>query len=72
MKKGDIVQAKIIEHIANQVFIVNFNGSLLRVTNTSGETFRPNQLVELVVLAVDPLAFQLIGKKSNKNISFHV
>ena len=65
MKLGDIVQASVVERVSGEVFIVNFNGRLMRVKNSSGLPMQADQGVKLRVTAIEPLAFQIVGPKRN-------
>ncbi|MCB0357577.1 MAG: hypothetical protein KDD40_11245, partial [Bdellovibrionales bacterium] len=69
MKVGDRVLAKIVERVNGNIFIVNLNGRLLRVKNTTDQDFQAQQQVELKVTAVNPLAFQLAEIQSKFSVS---
>lgn len=59
LKKGEVVQAKVIEVISPSTFIVSFNGDLIRVRNSSGQKFSTGDTVKLKVSQLRPLSFQI-------------
>lgn len=70
MKLGQVVQAKVVERVLGNTYIVNFDNRLLRVVNTSGKRLQASQLVKLKVIALSPLKFQIFG--TSKNISIQI
>lgn len=59
LKTGDLVTAEVLELTSDRYLIVSFSGDLLRIRNKTGQGFRPGEKVELVVIAIEPLSFQL-------------
>ena len=59
MNIGEIIECQFIEQIEPRVFIVSFEGKLLRVQNSTGEKFKVNQTIKLKVVSVSPLSFKL-------------
>lgn len=59
-KIGDEVQARVIERIDAQDWIVSLNGTLIRITNQVGTPLRENQLIWLKVKSLDPAELILI------------
>ena len=73
LKKGDQIVAEIVELVDEQEFIASFQGDLIRVANKSNRTFAPGQKVTLQVIAISPLAFQLMAlPKFKSRISVQV
>lgn len=70
MKIGQVVQAKVVEHILDNTYIVILEGRLIRVVNTSGKKLKTSQLVKLRVVGLAPLTFQIFGL--NKSISIQI
>lgn len=60
LKKGDVVQATVVEGISDYAFIVNFQGDLIRVTNRTPKPFNKGQELQLKVITVAPLSFQVV------------
>lgn len=71
LKKGDLVQAKVIEILPDRACIVSFNGDLVRVKNSSGRIFSAGDTVKLKVTHLDPLSFQ-IPTSSNRHLDRQV
>ncbi len=57
---GQIVQAEFVEQVSPQTFIVNFNGKLMRVKNSTRKIFKPKDKIELKVSSINPLSFTLL------------
>jgi hypothetical protein len=60
LRIGDKVWAQIVEHVSASEFIVSFQGDLIRVRNESLSELSINDKVLVRVMAVNPLAFQLL------------
>lgn len=67
LKVGDKVWAQIVEHISASEFIVSFQGDLIRVRNESLRALSINDKVLVRVVAISPLAFQLLTEKDNSS-----
>lgn len=65
MKIGDRVWAQIVEHVSQDEFIVSFQGDLIRVRNESFKHLSINDKVLVRVVALNPLAFQLLTEKDS-------
>jgi hypothetical protein len=59
VRVGDLILAVVVERASARDLIVSFDGDLLRINNQTGQTFRLGDQVELVVVTVRPLSFQL-------------
>lgn len=70
-KINDVVSAQIVESVAPGEYLVSLDGDLLRVTNSTGHSFNPNEYVLLRVTAVQPLRFQL-ASGGVRNFDWHV
>lgn len=70
-KINDVVSAQIVESVAEGHYIVSLDGDLIRVQNTTGHSFNPNEYVLLRVTAVSPLAFQL-ASGGVRNFDWHI
>ena len=66
LKPGEVVSAEVVETVSNGELIVNFNGDLIRVANESQRKFAPKQSLQLRVMTVSPLSFQLVPEKPNR------
>lgn len=64
---GDQVWAQIVETVSPSEFIVSFCGDLVRVRNESFSTLAKNEKVLVKVVAVSPLAFQLLPSGKYRN-----
>lgn len=65
LKKGDIIPVEIIELISPTEMICSFKGDLLRVRNSTYQRVTEGQLLQLEVLATNPLTLGLpIGPKT--------
>lgn len=56
----------LVEEIISTDLIVNFQGDLIRVGNQSGRRFRPGQRIQLKVIAISPLSFQLLESRQSR------
>ena len=61
-RKGDLLEARIIEMQRDGSFIISFHGDLVRVKNETERTLAEGDLVLLEILTVEPLGFRLIEK----------
>ncbi len=61
-RKGDLLEARIIEMQRDGSFIISFHGDLVRVKNESQRSLAEGDLVLLEILTVEPLGFRLIEK----------
>ena len=59
LRKGDIVEAEVVEIISATAVIVNFSGDLVRIVNETGRALRVGEKYEVRVTGVHPLRFQL-------------
>jgi hypothetical protein len=72
LKIGDLVSAQVVEHIAGQDLIVNFQGDLIRVSNKTPDHFVLGQNIKLKVIRLRPLGFQLLSNKNRNGLSVSV
>ena len=72
LRLNQIIQAQVVEIQSHKSLIVSLSGSLYRVTNTTGKQFKLKQFVNLKVIQVKPLAFQLINQPKSFGISYTV
>ncbi|MCH2532829.1 MAG: hypothetical protein MK008_00135 [Bdellovibrionales bacterium] len=72
LRLNQIIQAQVVEIQRHQSLIVSLSGSLFRVTNTTGKSFQLQEKVNLKVIQVKPLAFQLINQPKSFGISYTV
>lgn len=72
LKLNQIIKAEVVELQNHKALIVSISGNLYRVTNTTGKNFELNQKVNLKVVQVNPLAFQLINQPKNFGLSVTV
>lgn len=67
LRIGDQVLAQIVENVSSSEFIVSFCGDLVRVRNESLCALSLNEKVLVKVVAVSPLAFQLLPFGTRRN-----
>lgn len=72
LKLNQIIQAQVLEIQDRHSLIVGISGDLFRVKNTTGKSFKLHEAVNLKVVQVRPLAFQLINQSKNFGISYTV
>jgi hypothetical protein len=60
LKKGQRVRADVVEVIAESLYIVNFQGDLLRIRNSSRRVLKPGDQIYLEVTALKPLGFKIV------------
>lgn len=72
LKKGTQISAKLIEAIAENQWIVSFQGELLQVQNTTNIEFKEGLMLQLQVVKESPLAFKILPHKRNKKLTFDV
>lgn len=65
-KLGEVVRAKLIERVSAQVWIVDFAGQLLRVTNNTPTHLSEGQMISLEVTAVRPLQFAVTSPSARQ------
>jgi hypothetical protein len=70
-KVNDVVSAQVTEQVAASEYLVSLDGDLIRVRNTTGHSFNPNEFVLLKVVSVKPLGFQLVSG-GVRNFDWHV
>ena len=61
-RKGDLLEASVIELQRDGSFIISFHGDLVRVKNESQRSLNEGDLVLLEIVTVEPLGFRLIEK----------
>lgn len=67
LRIGDQVWAQIVENVSASEFIVSFQGDLVRIRNESFRALAINEKVLVKVVAVSPLAFQLLLSGRHRN-----
>lgn len=72
LRLNQIVQAEVVELQDHNSLIVSLSGKLFRVTNTTSKQFQLKECVNLKVIQVKPLAFQLINQPKSFGISYTV
>ncbi|MCX7978897.1 MAG: hypothetical protein N2578_07830 [Bdellovibrionaceae bacterium] len=71
LKKGDAVQAMIVEVLSRRDYICAIQGELVRVTNHSKkDCFRLGESVSLCVINQDPLELRLEERVTDKLSKF--
>jgi hypothetical protein len=60
LKKGLVIDAKLIEAVDNTHWIASFHGQLLQVVNTTDLKFSANQTLRLQVIKENPLEFKIL------------
>ena len=60
LRVGDTLEGRIIELLAGDELLINFDGDLLRVANETRKPFKLGARVTLIVRAIQPLKFQLM------------
>ena len=60
LKIGDLLRAQVVEMVNPAEYIVSFYGDLIRVRNESQKTLAVNERVLVRVIAIKPLAFQMV------------
>lgn len=61
-RKGDLLEARVLELQRDGSFVISFHGDLVRVKNESQRSLNEGDLVLLEILTVEPLGFRLIEK----------
>lgn len=72
LKLNQIICAEVVEFQPKNSLIVSIGGHLFRVKNTTFKKFKLKETVELKVVQVHPLAFQLINQQKTFGISYTV
>jgi hypothetical protein len=72
LKSGQKVWAIIEEVFDGGGLIVNFHGDLVRVQNGTSRRFRPGQRIQLKVVGLSPLGFQLLESSSGQPYKRHL
>ncbi len=72
LKIGDLVSAEVVELAAGHDLIVNFQGDLIRVSNKTPDLFALGQKINLKVIRLRPLGFQLLSNRNGKGLSVSV
>ena len=65
-KLGQVVKAKLVERVSAQVWIVDFAGQLLRVTNNTHARLSEGQLISLEVTGIRPLQFAVTSTSAKQ------
>ena len=60
VKRGQRFSAEVIETRQDLVCIVNLNGDLLRIKNSTGRVFSPGESIQLEVTGIHPLSFKIV------------
>lgn len=68
LRIGDRVIVNVVESLSDIDFIVNLEGALFRVKNTSSEKIKVSQSVKLKVFSTEPLSFILESKNQLKRL----
>lgn len=63
-RRGERIRAEIVERASDGDLICAIEGRLFRVKNRTGRLYRDREVLELVVIATDPLELQLPGAKT--------
>lgn len=69
LRVGDTVQAKLIEEIEKDRWIVSFQGTLSQVLNTTNISFEKSKRISLVVERVSPLELRVKGSAVRRRFS---
>ena len=72
LKIGDLVEAEVVESLESGDLIVNFAGDLVRVGNKSDLRFVSGQVVNLQVIQLRPLSFQVSESRRRRNLNVSV
>ncbi len=70
LRRGDDIQAEVVECLTSQILICSFAGDLLRVKNSSGVRVDPGHKIYLTVVSTKPLEFALV--KRSAGLSRHI
>ncbi len=66
LTRGLQIQAKLVEEVEHNKWIVSFQGQLLQVENTSPLLFKESAVIELTVEKTDPLVLKVVSKSKNR------
>ncbi len=66
LNRGQQIQAKLIEAIDKDHWIVSFEGQLLQVTNSTPLEFKKNLVLNLKVIQGNPLRLSVLSEAPNK------
>lgn len=72
LQKGSRIQAKLIEEVDADHWIVSFQGQLLQVRNTTAIKFEPGLRLQLVVENPNPLQLKIHSKADPRNLRLNV
>ena len=59
LKLGETVRGQVVEILASNEIIINFDGDLVRVGNETNAKVRVGDRIDLIVTALQPLQFRL-------------
>jgi hypothetical protein len=69
---GSKIQGKLIEEVEADYWIVSFRGQLIQVKNSTGQQFRPGQMLNLEVTKTQPLALKILAPPCKKKLKLDV
>jgi hypothetical protein len=58
---GEHIQAKLVEAVEENRWIISYQGQLFQVQNNSGLKFQPNHTIRLVVTQLHPLELKIVS-----------
>lgn len=65
-KKGDWIQAKLIEEVESNRWIVSFQGQLYSVKNSTQIPFKQQKILTLEVTELHPLQLKIVSTNAYK------
>ncbi len=72
IRQGSKIQAKLIEEVDADHWIVSFQGQLLQVKNTTAIEFKPGLRLQLIVMQSDPLELKIHSQADPRNFRLNV
>jgi len=63
LRKGDVIEAEVVEIVSPTAVIVNFQGDLIRIVNQTGRILAVGERHAVRVVGTQPLSFQLVGSE---------
>lgn len=69
LQKGSIVQARLIEALDQDHWIVSFQGRLIQVKNSTPIEFKENLLLNLKVKKTSPVELVVVSESSKRGLS---
>ncbi len=72
LQVGSRIQAKLIEEVEKDHWIVSFQGQLLQVRNTTSIPFTKSQMLDLQVVKSNPIQLKVLSSSKSRPFRLNI